>query len=93
MAGGREYSKTQRKIIDRYYQHEDTIVAQRLGEIVSELFLAVGADKKTDQLWARAEKALARSGLNKAKIDKVLRERDLEGLGRLAGELGGPAKR
>lgn len=92
MGGGREYSKTQRKIIDRYYQHEDTIVAQRLGEIVSELFLAIGDDKKTDQLWKRAEKALARSGLNKAKVEKVLGERDLEGLGRLAGELGGPGR-
>ncbi len=88
MAGGREFSKTQRKIIDRYYEHEETIVAQRLGELVTELFLAIGNDKKTDQLWARAEKALAKSGLAKAKIDKVLATRDLEGLGRLAGELG-----
>lgn len=86
MAGGREYSKTQKKIIDRYYQHEDTIVAQRLGEIVSELFLAIGNDKKTNQLWTRAEKALARSGLNKARVAQVLKDRDLEGLGRLAGE-------
>lgn len=92
MAGGREYSAHQRKIIDRYYQHEDTIVAQRVGEIVSELFLAIGDEKKTNQLWARAEKALARSGLSQAKVEKVLKERDLEGLGRLAGELGG-AKR
>lgn len=93
MAGGREYSGRQRKIIDRYYEHEETIVAQRLGEIVSELFLAIGNEKKTARLWARAEKALARSGLNKAKIDRVLAERDLEGLGRLAGETGGAGKR
>lgn len=86
MAGGREYSKTQKKIIDRYYQHEDTIVAQRLGEIVSELFLAIGNDKKSNQLWTRAEKALAKSGLNKARVAQVLKDRDLEGLGRLAGE-------
>ncbi|MFI4897298.1 MAG: hypothetical protein ACIARR_05685 [Phycisphaerales bacterium JB059] len=86
MAGGREYSKTQKKIIDRYYENQDTIVAQRLGEIVTELFLAIGNEKKTNQLWTRAEKALARSGLNKARIAQVLKDRDLEGLGRLAGE-------
>ena len=86
MAGGREYSKTQKKIIDRYYENQDTIVAQRLGEIVTELFLAIGNEKKTNQLWTRAEKALARSGLNKGAVARVLRERDLEGLGRLAGE-------
>lgn len=86
MTGGREYSKTQKKIIDRYYENQDTIVAQRLGEIVTELFLATGNEKKTNQLWTRAEKALARSGLNKARIAQVLKDRDLEGLGRLAGE-------
>ena len=86
MAGGREYSKTQKKIIDRYYENQDTIVAQRLGEIVTELFLAIGNEKKTNQLWTRAEKALARSSLNKGAVARVLRERDLEGLGRLAGE-------
>ncbi len=86
MAGGQEYSRTQRKIIDRYYDNQDTIVAQRLGEIVTELFLAMGNEKKTTQLWTRAEKALAKSGLNKARIAQVLKDRDLEGLGRLAGE-------
>ncbi len=86
MAGGQDYSKTQRKIIDRYYDNQDTIVAQRLGEIVTELFLAAGNEKKTNQLWTRAEKALAKSGLNKSRIAQVLKDRDLEGLGRLAGE-------
>jgi len=86
MAGGREFSKTQRKIIDRYYDNQDTIIAQRLGEIVTELFLAIGNEKKTNQLWTRAEKALAKSGLAKAKVERVLKDRDLEGLGRLAGE-------
>ncbi len=86
MATGRDFSKTQRKIIDRYYDNQDTIVAQRLGELVTEIFLALGNEKKTNQLWIRAEKALARSGLNKSKIQQVLRDRDLEGLGRLAGQ-------
>lgn len=85
MAGGQEYSKSQRKIIDRYYQNEGTIVAQRLGEIVSDMALAGGDPKKLDRLWKRAEQALARTTLNAAEVRTVLERRDIEGLGRLAG--------
>lgn len=84
MAGGQEYSRTQRKIIDRYYQNEDTIVATRLAEIVSDMALAEGDQKKLDRLWKRAEQALARSKLNQAEIRTVLAKRDIVGLGRLA---------
>ncbi|MCC5822327.1 MAG: hypothetical protein LAT64_06300 [Phycisphaerales bacterium] len=84
MAGGQEYSRNQRKIIDRYYQNEDTIVATRLAEIVSDMALAEGDQKKLDRLWKRAEQALARSKLNQAEIRTVLEKRDIVGLGRLA---------
>jgi hypothetical protein len=85
MAGGQEYSRTQRKIIDRYYQNEDTIVATRLAEIVSDMALAAGDEKKLERLWKRAEQALARTKLNPAEVRTVLARRDVEGLGRLAG--------
>lgn len=87
MAGGREYSGNQRKIIDRYYQNEDGIVATRLGEIVSDMALAGGDEKKLDRLWKRAEQALARTKLNPAEIRTVLEKRDVVGLGRMAGRL------
>jgi len=89
MAGGREYSGAQRKIIDRYYQNEDTIVATRLAEIVSDIALAGDEPKKLDRLWKRAEQAIARTKLNPAQVRTVLAKRDLEGLGRLAGKLAG----
>lgn len=89
MAGGREYSAAQRKIIGRYYDNEDTIVATRLAEIVSDIALAAGEPKKLDRLWTRAEQALARTKLNPAMVRKVLADRDIEGLGRLAGKLNG----
>jgi hypothetical protein len=87
MAGGQEYSRTQRKIIDRYYQNEDTIVATRLAEIVSDMALAAGDEKKLGRLWKRAEQALARTKLNPAEVRTVLDRRDVVGLGRLAGKL------
>ena len=85
MAGGREYSQTQKKIIDRYYEHRDSIMAQKLGEIVSELYLAEG--KKAESLWKRAEKALANLSANDARVRKVLDERSLEGLAKLVNDL------
>ena len=85
MAGGQEYSRSQRKIIDRYFQNEDTIVATRLAEIVSDMALAGGDPKKLDRLWKRAEQALARTSLNAAEVRTVLEKRDMVGLGKLAG--------
>jgi hypothetical protein len=87
MAGGREYSAGQRKIIGRYYDNEDTIVATRLAEIVSDIAMAQGEEKKLDRLWKRAEQAIARTKLNPAEVRTVLAKRDVEGLGRLAGKL------
>jgi len=87
MAGGREYSRHQQKIISRYYEHLDTIAVARLGELVGELYLAESEATKK-RLWARAEKALGKAGANEARVRKILEDRDLEGLAALVGELG-----
>lgn len=88
MAGGREYTKHQRGIINRYYEHIDTITIQRLGEIVTELYLA-DTDKKREQLWKRAavalEKAFKGSTREADGVRKVLAARDVEGLARIVG--------
>ncbi len=82
MARGQEYSGQQRKIINRYYQNLDTITAQRLGEIVSELALCTDA-KKTDRLWERAKAALAKTEINKIEVEKILTAKDISALARL----------
>lgn len=87
MAGGREFSHSQRKIIDRYYQQSDTILAQRLGELVTDIALAAGDQKKLDRLWKRAEQALAKTNLKPADTAKVLEPRDTEALARLVAKL------
>ena len=40
-----EYSKYQQKIIKNYYEHQDTILLQRLGEQITELYLAEGKSR------------------------------------------------
>lgn len=86
MAGGKDYTRYQKGIIDRYYEHRDSIMAQKLGEIVSELYLAEG--KKAETLWKRAEKALANITAKDARVRKILDERSLEALAKLVNDLG-----
>lgn len=52
-----DYSPHQKKIIDRYYRNRDSIMAAKLAELVSDLYLADTAAKQK-RLWDRAEAAM-----------------------------------
>ena len=86
MASGREFTRHQEKIVKRYYDNRDTIALNNLSEIVSEIALAE-TDKAKDRLWKRAETALAHIRANEPRVDKILKERSLEGLARLLNEV------
>lgn len=87
MAGN--YTRHQQKIINRYYENLDTITLQKLGEIVSELYLAeaAGEKKKLETLWKRADTALAKSKAKDAQASRVVEQRDVKGLATLVGKL------
>ena len=91
MGTGREYSAHQRKIINRYYDNIDTIISTRLGEIVTDMALAAGDQKKLDRLWKRAEQALEKvtpkGSEPNPEIAAVLRSRDVERFGQLVNKL------
>ena len=80
----REYTRHQQSIIRNYYRNLDQIRAQRLQEIVTELWLAE-TDKKRDRLWARVEDLLAKSEAAPAEIRMILERRDVEALAHLVG--------
>jgi len=52
-----EYSKHQKKIIDRYYDNRDTIMLAKLQEIVTDLYLATAEGTKK-RLWKQAASAM-----------------------------------
>lgn len=84
----REFTSGQKKIINRYYEHAETISAHKLGELVSEIALAAGDAKKLDKLWGRA--ALAVGKLEKipaARREKVIETRDVAGLAKIVAEM------
>ncbi len=91
MAKGQDLSRAQRGIVNRYYDNRDTIMAQKVSELVSDLYLAEG--KKADGLWKRAETALNNTAANPKRVAAVVKSRDLAGLAALAGELSGPPKK
>jgi len=82
----RNYTGYQKKLIKRFYDNREQIETQRLQEIVTEIYLASTA-RKADRLWERAEAILVRAeGLDAADVARILAERDVEGLARLATE-------
>lgn len=88
MAKGQDLTRHQRGIVNRYYEHRDTIMAQKVSEIVSDLYLAE-SEKKAASLWERARKALGNTGMKPEIIAKIVDQRDLESLARAANELAG----
>lgn len=80
-----DLNRSQKKIVDRYYQNRDTISANRLGELVSELYLALGDEKKTARLWKQAATALKNLGVSPAEITRLTDNADLEALAKHAG--------
>lgn len=86
MAGGREYSKHQKGIIKRYYDHRDTIATERLSELVSELYLA-SSDAQRTRLWRRVETALGTAQADPARVARVLESQDPKALAALVADL------
>ena len=59
----------QDKIIRRYYQNQDQILIQRLGDLVTDLYLAEG--KNRARLWKRTAEILAKFKIPNARVQHV----------------------
>jgi hypothetical protein len=64
-----DYTPHQQKIIKRYYDNHDTILLQRLSELVSDLYLAEG--KKRQRVWTQAAAAMEKLGIAKARVEHL----------------------
>jgi hypothetical protein len=94
MAKGQYLSSYQQGIVKRYYAHIDTLSAQRLGELVSELYLCTDP-KKSAKMWERAAADLDKAGIDPARTRKVIEAKNVEALAKLVSEVspGGKAAR
>ena len=64
-----ERTKYQQNIIKNYYQNQDTILLQRLGEQVTELYLAEG--KARQKQWERTVATLEKLKIPKSRIEHL----------------------
>ena len=72
-----ERSEHQKKLISNYYKNLDTIMLQRLGELVTELYLAkTNTQKKI--LWQRVHKAMVNLKIAPAIIKHIMAKKDVE---------------
>jgi hypothetical protein len=69
-----DHTPYQKKIIKRYYEHQPALLLQRLGNLVTDLYLAEG--KKRDSLWKSAAEAMQKLGVPQPRIDHVVSKRD-----------------
>ena len=70
-----DHTPHQKKIINRYYEHRDGIMLQKLAELVTELYLAE-TDRKRDRLWERVEAAMKNLKVPDGTARRILEKRD-----------------
>lgn len=86
MAKGQWLTPHQKGIVRRYYEHKDALTVQKLGEIVSELYVCKD-ETRAGRLWRSARTALLNAGVHKTRVEDVVAARNLERLARLVQEL------
>ena len=72
-----DYSQYQKDVISGYYNNLDTIMLGKLGELVTELYLA-DTQAKQNRLWQRANKAMIKLKVPPAIIDHIMDKKDVE---------------
>jgi len=81
-------SPYQQRVIKDYYQNRDAIMLQRLGEMVTDLYLAEG--KSRSRLWKRVAGALEKLKVPSARIQHVVQSDNPALVARLLKELLNP---
>ncbi len=71
------YTKYQKKVIKNFYESKDLRLVQRLGELVSNLYLET-SERKTESGWKRIEKMLTELKVHPHEIQYLTRDRNLK---------------
>jgi hypothetical protein len=80
-----DYTKYQQKIIKNYYDNAETIALQKLGELVTNLYLAEG--KGRARHWKTAVSQMEKLKVPQSRIDHLLKSDDPALLAKLLEEL------
>lgn len=77
-------SRYQKGIVNRYYEHRETIYATKLSELVSEIAVSEG-EKKTEKLWKSAGEYLVKCKVPAADAATIVASRNVKRLAEIAG--------
>ncbi|HMP08469.1 MAG TPA: hypothetical protein PJ982_19135 [Lacipirellulaceae bacterium] len=83
----RQYTKFQKKAIKNFYDNREAISIQRLGELVTDLYLAEGKGRAAK--WKQVSAALARLGVPESEIAHLAKKDDVALLAKKVSELSG----
>ncbi|MGD2095138.1 MAG: hypothetical protein PVH77_09055 [Phycisphaerales bacterium] len=72
-----EYSHYQKAVISGYYDNLDAIMLNKIGELVTELYLA-DTQAKQNRLWQRVHKAMVKLKVKPAIVDHIMQKKDVE---------------
>lgn len=81
----RQYSKFQQKAIKNFYDNRENISLQRLGELVTDLYLAEGKGRAAK--WKQITAALGRLGVPAKEIEILVKKDDPALLAKKVAEL------
>jgi hypothetical protein len=83
----RQYSKFQQRAIKNFYDNREAIAIQRLGELVTDLYLAEGKGRAAK--WKQISAALGRLGVPASEIQHLVKKDDPALLAKKVSELTG----
>ena len=70
-----DFTRHQKKIIDRYYENKSGIMLTKLSELVGELYLTTD-EKKLDRLWERVGLAMKNLKVKPETAARIMEKRD-----------------
>jgi hypothetical protein len=81
-----DFTPYQQGIIKRFYEHRDTLALQKLGELVSDLYVAT-SEAKISRAWKSVHKQLLAAGVHAHQAHNIVSDRDLGALAKLLATL------
>lgn len=82
----KNYTQYQKKVIRGYYDNRDIRLIEKLGELVSTLYLET-SEKKSESGWKRIKKMLFDLKVHPNEVDYLTRDKNLAMISKKLGEL------
>ncbi|MDR4504591.1 MAG: hypothetical protein MRK01_07350 [Candidatus Scalindua sp.] len=82
----KNYTQYQKKVIRGYYDNKDIRLIEKLGEMVSTLYLET-SEKKSESGWKRIKKMLLDLKVHPNEADFLTKDRNLAMISKKLGEL------